>query len=278
MRCGSKPSTACRTSAPSRWRRGRRPSGRAGSRRRNIRHHAGRARAPARAGMTPVRRRPPRPGRRPRRRPHRRRGTATAWSATTSSTTSERAPGSDAARQFPRPRAVISAFRVWQLALCMRPCFDRRGRMSRAKHSARGVLAVVLLGVCGTQAVAAPYGADRREARPAAAPGPRSAEAEARRRDEADALQRQDIADALRRLYNSDVDWRTTPLDRLIDIRVRAARAADLQERLGVSVDWRRYSWIELEALRRTLMSFEGERSGRPETAAATPMPAEAQL
>jgi hypothetical protein len=149
--------------------------------------------------------------------------------------------------------------------------------MSRAKHRARGLLAVVLLGICGTPALAAPYGAARREAPPAAAAGPRQAEIEARRRDEVDALQRQDIADALRRLYNINIDWRTTPLDRLIDIRVRAAKAAELQERLGVSVDWQRYSWIELEALRRTLMSFEGERDRRPETGAAAPMPAESQ-
>ena len=43
----------------------------------------------------------------------------------------------------------------------------------------------------------------------------------------------------------------------------RAAKAADLQARLGVSVDWQRYSWVELEALRRTLLSFEngGQRN-----------------
>ena len=37
----------------------------------------------------------------------------------------------------------------------------------------------------------------------------------------------------------------------------------DLQARLGVSVDWQRYSWVELEALRRTLLSFEngGQRN-----------------
>ena len=36
-----------------------------------------------------------------------------------------------------------------------------------------------------------------------------------------------------------------------------------MQERLGVTVDWQRYSWIELEALRRTLMSFGGCRGRR---------------
>ena len=74
-------------------------------------------------------------------------------------------------------------------------------------------------------------------------------------------LQRQDVAEALKKHFNIDVDWRTTPLDKLIDIRVRAAKAADLQARLGVSVEWQRYSWIELEALRRTLLSFEQYRN-----------------
>jgi hypothetical protein len=106
-------------------------------------------------------------------------------------------------------------------------------------------------------------------ARSPGATGARSAESEARRRDEVDALQRQDIADALKRHHNISVDWRTTPLDRLIDIRVRAAKAAELQERLGVSVDWQLYSWIELEALRRTLLSFERYRGDTGQTGAA---------
>ena len=89
----------------------------------------------------------------------------------------------------------------------------------------------------------------------------RPAEADVQRRDELDAVQRQDVADALRLHFGISVDWRTTPLDRLLDIRLRAAKAADLQARLGVSVDWQRYSWVELEALRRTLLSFESGRS-----------------
>jgi hypothetical protein len=89
------------------------------------------------------------------------------------------------------------------------------------------------------------------------------AEADVQKRDELDAIQRQDAADALRLQFGISVDWRTTPLDRLLDIRLRAAKAADLQARLGVSVDWQRYSWVELEALRRTLLSFEngGQRN-----------------
>ena len=103
----------------------------------------------------------------------------------------------------------------------------------------------------------------------AAAAGARPAETEARRREEIDAVQRQDVADALKKHFNIDVDWRTTPLDKLIDIRVRAAKAADLQARLGVSVDWQRYSWIELEALRRTLLSFEQYRNAEAPAGAA---------
>ena len=90
-------------------------------------------------------------------------------------------------------------------------------------------------------------------------------------------MQRQDVADALKKHFNIDVDWRTTPLDKLIDIRVRAAKAADLQARLGVSVEWQRYSWIELEALRRTLLSFEQYRNGETpaDTAPVTAQPSE---
>ena len=112
----------------------------------------------------------------------------------------------------------------------------------------------------GLAVVAAPPGAVRRPAAPAAARPGRPAETDARRRDEIDSLQRQDAAEALKKHFNIDVDWRATPLDRLVDIRVRAAKAAELQQRLGVSVEWQRYSWIELEALRRTLISFEQYR------------------
>jgi hypothetical protein len=148
--------------------------------------------------------------------------------------------------------------------------------MPRVRLTARGWLAVAMLGagVCVAPARAAPYGAGRQEAQapPADGRGPRSAEVEARRREEIDALQRQDVADALKKHFNITVDWRTTPLDKLIDIRVRAAKAAELQQRLGVSVDWQRFSWIELEALRRTLISIEGGPDGHVETAAAAPL------
>jgi len=116
------------------------------------------------------------------------------------------------------------------------------------------VIAAAWAGVRAAPAVAAPPAG---VARPAAS---RPADTDARRREEIDALQRQDAAEALKKHFNIDVDWRTTPLDRLLDIRARAAKAAELQQRLGVSVDWQRYSWIELEALRRTLISFERYR------------------
>jgi hypothetical protein len=129
-------------------------------------------------------------------------------------------------------------------------------------------------GVCATPVLAAPPGkAQAKAPASAAGAGPRIGESEVRRRDEVDALQRQDIAEALKKHHNIDVDWRTTPLDRLIDIRVRAAKAAELQARLGVKVDWQLYSWIELEALRRTLLSFERYRgdSGQANAAAMPP-------
>ena len=123
------------------------------------------------------------------------------------------------------------------------------------------------------RAHAAPPGVGRQPGPRAAAVGARPADAEARRREEIDALQRQDVAEALKKHFNIDVDWRTTPLAKLIDIRVRAAKAADLQARLGVSVEWQRYSWIELEALWRTLLSFEqycnGEAFAGPASVAA---------
>src|SRR5262245_24322767 len=104
--------------------------------------------------------------------------------------------------------------------------------MPRVRLTAGSWLAVAAFaaGVGAAPALAAPYAAGHPAARPPAAGVARAADAEARRRDEIDALQRQDIADALKRHYNIDVDWRVTPLDRLIDIRVRAAKAAELQQ------------------------------------------------
>src|SRR4029079_17245847 len=125
-------------------------------------------------------------------------------------------------------------------------------------------------------AVAAPPAGGARPAARTTAADPRPAETDARRREEIDALQRQDVAEALKKHFNIDVDWRKTPLDHLLEIRLRAAKAAELQQRLGVSVDWQRYSWIELEALRRTLISFERYRDehGVPVAAPARRAPA----
>jgi len=149
--------------------------------------------------------------------------------------------------------------------------------MPRVRFTARGWLAAAVFGaaVWAPPVLAAPPAAGKRVASPAPlAAGVRPGEIEARRRTEMDALQRQDAADALKRLFHIDIDWRKTPLDKIIDIRVRAAKAADLQERLGVTVDWQRYSWIELEALRRTLLSFEQYRNS--DATAAAPPPREA--
>ena len=194
----------------------------------------------------------------PRHRPRQNPDTATAWSATTSSAAS-------------RPPF-----------LCVAACQVGRGAALIGVHAAREAHRPGLAGgraVRGGRLRAAGAGRaggsgarDRRRRPPPAA---RPADTEARRREEIDALQRQDAADALKRHHNIDVDWRQTSLDRLIDIRVRAAKAADLQRRLGVSVDWQRYSWIELEALRRTLLSFEDYRNADAiEPIAATAAPA----
>lgn len=123
-------------------------------------------------------------------------------------------------------------------------------------------LAVVSLGLGVAAAQAAP-------SRTTAAQPARPGETDARRREEADLAQRQDAAEALKKHFNIEMDWQTTPLDRLLDVRVRAAKAAELQQRLGVTVDWQRYSWIELEALRRTLLSFERYRDEHAPTAVA---------
>jgi len=133
------------------------------------------------------------------------------------------------------------------------------------------VIAAACAGVHAAPAVAAPPAGGARPAARTTAADPRPAETDARRREEIDALQRQDVAEALKKHFNIDVDWRKTPLDRLLDIRLRAAKAAELQQRLGVSVDWQRYSWIELEALRRTLISFERYRDEHAQPVAAAP-------
>jgi hypothetical protein len=152
--------------------------------------------------------------------------------------------------------------------------------MPRVRITARGRVTLTVLAAAGalaSAALAAPPGAaGGRVAPPPGTAGARPGETEGRRRDEIEAAQRQDVAESLKKHFNIDIDWRTTPLDRLIDIRVRAAKAAELQQRLGVSVDWQRYNWIELEALRRTLLSFEHYRGEHPDDAAPTAVAAPA--
>jgi hypothetical protein len=151
--------------------------------------------------------------------------------------------------------------------------------MPRVRLTAGSWLLAAALSAVGQapRAHAAPPAAGRRPAPSAGTAGARPGDTEARRREEIDAVQRHDAAEALKKHFNIDVDWRTTPLDQLIDIRVRAAKAADLQARLGVSVEWQRYSWIELEALRRTLLSFEQYRNADlpSDTAPVTAHPSE---
>jgi len=153
--------------------------------------------------------------------------------------------------------------------------------MPRVRTSAGSwrIAAAIATALSAAPVAAAPSGAARGEA-PSAGGGERAgdAEAEARRRVEINALERQDIAEALRRHFGVTVDWRITPLESLIDMRARAAKAAELQERLNVTVDWQRYSWIELEALRRTLMSFEHRTDARGAADAAAPMSTSAPL
>jgi hypothetical protein len=138
--------------------------------------------------------------------------------------------------------------------------------MPRVSLAAGAWLAVAAAsaGLCLPPAQAAPPASARRAA-------PERGENDGHRRDEVDLLQRQDAAEALKKHFNIEVDWRVTPLERLIDIRARAAKAAELQLRLGVTVDWQRYSWIELEALRRTLISFERYRDQHATPGARSP-------
>jgi hypothetical protein len=113
------------------------------------------------------------------------------------------------------------------------------------------------------------------KAAPATAAGDRSAAMDARRRAEQDTLARQDAALALARLGVA-VDWRTLPLEKLVDMRMRAAKAAELRTDFDVIVDWRNHSWSELEAMREMLARFQRSANaaaahGRQPAPAAVP-------
>jgi hypothetical protein len=113
----------------------------------------------------------------------------------------------------------------------------------------------------------------------AAATGERSAAMNAKRRAEQDALARQDAALALARLGVA-VDWRTFPLDKLVDMRMRATKAAELRADFDVVVDWRQHSWTELETMREMLARFQRAQStnapGRGQLPASAPAAASA--
>ena len=49
------------------------------------------------------------------------------------------------------------------------------------------------------------------------------------------------------------MNWRTVSLASLIDMRLRAAKAQELQTTYRIAVDWRAYSWGDLERLRLSL-------------------------
>src|SRR4051794_16426116 len=98
--------------------------------------------------------------------------------------------------------------------------------MPRVRLTARGWLPAAVFRVAlwgpapAPPAGPAPPPAARRTAvSPPAGAGDRPGEIDARRRAEIEALQKQDAADALKKRFNIDVDWRTTPLEKLIDIR-----------------------------------------------------------
>ena len=117
----------------------------------------------------------------------------------------------------------------------------------------------------GAVAVGAPSGAPAPITTPAPAVQP-AGDTLARRRREVDELQRQDVAAALAQLGVA-VDWRTTSLEQLLDMRLRAAKAAELRARYGITVDWRRYSWERLEGVRRTLAGMEAPAAPAPRRA-----------
>jgi hypothetical protein len=73
---------------------------------------------------------------------------------------------------------------------------------------------------------------------------------------------RAEAAEALRTEHGVTVDWRQLSLDRLLDMRVRAAKAAEISAAFGVAVDWQLWSWVELEAMRRTLERMGGRSVG----------------
>lgn len=178
--------------------------------------------------------------------------------------------------------------------------------MRRAAERSVVFVPAFLLGVMASAQAAGTRsdGAPPRAVRPPAPFGPEAqAQSEALRRREIDDLRRQDLAAALARLgeplrwqdhplrelaerrarveaaealraeHGVTVDWHKLTLDELLDLRVRAAKGGELANAFGISIDWQRYSWIELEALVRTMRRMgarSGESGGPVGPAAAT--------
>ena len=124
-----------------------------------------------------------------------------------------------------------------------------------------------ILGACGAPVVlrAAPIGAPEGSA-PTARARETATELAARRRRELDELQRYDAAVLLAQM-GVTVDWRGYPLEALLDMRLRIAKAAALRAQFGVAVDWRRYNWEQLDGVTRALAGQEAARVA-PETRA----------
>jgi hypothetical protein len=96
----------------------------------------------------------------------------------------------------------------------------------------------------------------------AAPDGETPAQSETRRRREIDELARQDVAQILRAQFGVDVDWRASSLEKLWEMRLRAAKAAELRTKHGVTVDWRRFSWDQLENMRLGIVRFQQQPRG----------------
>jgi hypothetical protein len=137
-----------------------------------------------------------------------------------------------------------------------------------------------VLGACAAPVVlrAAPLGAPTG---PAPVARETAADVAARRRRELDELQRYDAAVLLAQM-GVRVDWRAYPLEALLDMRLRIAKAAALRAQFGVAVDWRRYNWEQLDGVTRALAGLEAPRPApealrpapeAPQPAAEAPRP-----
>jgi len=125
-----------------------------------------------------------------------------------------------------------------------------------------------VLGACAAPVVlrAAPLGAPTG---PAPVARETAADVAARRRRELDELQRYDAAVLLAQM-GVRVDWRAYPLEALLDMRLRIAKAAALRAQFGVALDWRRFNWEQLDGMTRALAGLE---TPRPAPEALRPAP-----